>query len=135
MTYTISTDKTKLDVPLIHDYLSNHSYWAKGRTLKQVEMTIETCVCFGAYQGEEQVGFARVLTDFVRVHLYDVFVLEQHRGQGLGKQLLEAALSYPGLERLDWFLATLDAHDFYRQYGFEISENTGRRMHRPRQPP
>lgn len=119
----ISTEKEKLDIALIHGYLSRESYWAKGRSMEEVELSIVHSLCFGAYApGGRQLGFARVLTDQVVVAwLMDVFVIPEARGQGIGKQLLEAVLDHPQLQAVNGIgLRTEDAHAFYRRYGFEV---------------
>jgi GNAT superfamily N-acetyltransferase len=117
--YLISTDMSRLDLGVVHDFLST-SYWAVGVPLEVVERSIENSVVFGVYGGEEQVGFARVVTDYATfAYLADVFVLESHRGRGLGKWLIEAVVSHPDLRGLRrWMLATGDAHELYRKYGF-----------------
>jgi GNAT superfamily N-acetyltransferase len=118
--YTISTDKSRLDVPAIHDFLTNSSYWARNVPLSTVQKSIENSLCFGIYAGETQVGFARVITDYaVFAYLADVFILEAHRGRGLGKWLIACIVSHPELQNLRrWILATKDAHGLYAQYGF-----------------
>ena len=117
--YEISTDKTRLDLELIHDYLSNRSYWAQGRSLEATKESIEHSLCFGLYDGNQQVGFARVVTDYATfAWLCDVFVIESHRGRGLGKAMVARAVAHPELQGLKLFLlATRDAHELYRQYG------------------
>ena len=118
---TISTDKSRLDLPLIYQFLSERSYWAKGRSLETVQKSIEHSLCFGAYDEDgNQLGFARVATDYaVFGWLMDVFVLEQHRGKGIGKKLIEAIVTHPELKDLSRLgLGTADAHGLYRQYGF-----------------
>ena len=123
--YTISTDKTRLDIGLIHDFLSEDSYWAQDRPYDVVERSIDHSLCFGVYAGTEQVGFARVVTDYVTfAWLCDVFVVESHRGQGLGKRLVETVVAHPDLDGIRLFiLATRDAHGLYRRYaGFEPLE-------------
>ena len=117
--YLLSTDKTRLDLRLIHDYLSRSSYWAEGRPLDVVQRSIENSLCFGLYEGRQQVGFARVVTDHTTfAWLCDVFVLESHRGRGLGKWLIKTVVAHPELQNLDIFiLATRDAHELYRCYG------------------
>ena len=117
--YLISTDRSLLDPQVIHGYLST-SYWAAGVPEEVVGRSIENSLNFGVYKGEEQVGFARVVTDHATFsYLADVFVLEAHRGQGLGKWLVEVVLSHPDLQGLRrWMLATRDAHDLYRRYAF-----------------
>lgn len=121
MDYYISNDKTLLDVPLIHDYLSNRSYWGKGRTMETVEISIAHSLCFGVFNKEnKQVGFARVVTDYVLVAwLMDLFILEDHRGHGLSKLLMAEIMAYPDLQNMRrWGLATADAHSLYQQFGF-----------------
>jgi GNAT superfamily N-acetyltransferase len=117
--YLISTDRSLLDPQVIHGYLST-SYWAAGVPEEVVGRSIENSLNFGVFRGEEQVGFARVVTDHATFsYLADVFVLEAHRGQGLGKWLVEVVLSHPDLQGLRrWMLATRDAHDLYRRYAF-----------------
>lgn len=117
--YLISTDASMLDLEVVHGYLSR-SYWASGVPEDVVRRSIENSLCFGVYRGEEQAGFARVVTDRATfAYLADVFVLDEHRGQGIGKWLLEVILSHPDLQGLRrWMLATRDAHDLYRRYAF-----------------
>jgi GNAT superfamily N-acetyltransferase len=117
--YLISTDASMLDLEVVHGYLSR-SYWAAGVPEDVVRRSIENSLCFGVYRGEEQAGFARVVTDRATfAYLADVFVLEEHRGQGIGKWLVEVILSHPDLQGLRrWMLATRDAHDLYRRYAF-----------------
>lgn len=118
--YLISTDQQQLNIEFIHEYLSTATYWATGRPLEVVSRSIKNSLCFGLYHGEAQVGFARVITDYATfAWLADVFVLESHRGQGLGKWLTETIISHPDLQGFRrWALATKDAHDLYRQFGF-----------------
>ena len=117
--FTINTDKNKLNIPAIHEYLSTRSYWAAGRTLECVEKSIENSLCFGVYEGETQIGFARVVTDYATFSwLCDVFILEEYRGRGLGKWLISTLVEYHGIkESTKFFLATRDAHSLYSQYG------------------
>lgn len=121
MTYDISADPTRLDVALIHRWLSEQSYWAKGVPREIVERSIEGSLCFGIYhQTQGQVGFARVVSDKATfAYLADVFVLDAHRGQGLSKRLMQAVMDHPDLQGLRrWLLATWDAHGLYAQFGF-----------------
>jgi GNAT superfamily N-acetyltransferase len=115
----ISTDPTRLDLDVIHDYLSRVSYWAQGRPYSVVQKSVQNSLCFGVYDGAQQVGFARVVTDSATfAWLCDVFVLESHRGQSLGKWLIECVVAHPELTGLRLFLlATRDAHELYRRYG------------------
>lgn len=130
MNTAISTDKTKLDIPLIYDFLTT-SYWAEGRTLETVEASIKGSLCFGVYQGDSQVGFARVVTDYATfAWLADVFILETHRGKALGKRLLETVLHDPDLQTCGWTLSTKDAHGLYETFGFEQPANPERLMRR-----
>jgi GNAT superfamily N-acetyltransferase len=126
--YLISTESAWLDLELIHRFLSEHSYWARGIPRDVVARSIANSLCFGVYAlGNDapnpprpQVGFARVATDRATfAYLADVFVLPEHRGHGLSKRLMEAVLAHPDLQGLRrWMLATADAHDLYRRYGF-----------------
>jgi GNAT superfamily N-acetyltransferase len=119
--YTISTDKSRLDADAIHDYLCNHSYWAKGRTMENVLRTIEHSICFGLYHGREQVGFARVITDYTTFgYLADVYILPGHRAKGLAQWMMEVIIKHPQLQGLRRFmLATKDAHPLYEKFGFK----------------
>ena len=117
--YLISTDKERLNVELVHRFLKD-SYWASGIPEEIVRRSIDNSLAFGAYTDNEQVGFARVVTDYATfAYLADVFVLEAHRGRGLGKWMIEVITSHPRLQGLRrWMLATRDAHKLYRRYGF-----------------
>jgi GNAT superfamily N-acetyltransferase len=122
-TYFISTDKSKLDVAIVFDYLSNQSYWAKGRTMETIEKSIENSLCFGVFDSEDkQVGFARVVTDFaVFAWLMDVFILPAKQGKGLGKLLMTEIIGYPALKEVKkWGLGTRDAHGLYEKFGFKL---------------
>ena len=116
----ISTNKKKLNIQLIHNYLSNESYWAKGRSLETVQRSIENSLCFGVYTENSQVGFARVITDYaVFAWLLDVFILPEYQGKGYGKKLVKAIITHPDLQGLRrWGLGTDDAHELYKQFGF-----------------
>ncbi|MHB8846343.1 MAG: GNAT family N-acetyltransferase [Nitrospirota bacterium] len=127
--YDISTDKDRLDVSVIHDFLSNRSYWAKGIPLEVVKRSIEHALCFGAYHQGRQAGFARVVTDYATVAcLADVFILEPYRGRGLGKGLVKAIIDHPDLAGLRmWILGTKDAHELYGRFGFRKVADTAAR--------
>jgi len=118
--YTISTDRRRLDLRLIHEFLSASSYWAQGRSFETVRRSVEHSLPFGVYRGTEQVGFARVVTDYATfAWIADVFVVERERGHGLGNWLVEVILSHPELRGFRrWLLATKDAHEIYREFGF-----------------
>jgi len=117
--YIISSDKTRLDIDVIHRFLDS-SYWAAGRSVETIRRSIENSIPFGIYKGREQVGFARVITDYATfAWIADVFVLEEHRGRGLSKWLMEVIIAHPELQGFRrWVLATKDAHDLYRKFGF-----------------
>jgi GNAT superfamily N-acetyltransferase len=123
--FLISTDKSKLKIDIIHDYLSNQSYWAANIPLEIVERSIANSLAFGIYYQEEnrlkQVGFCRVVSDSSTfAYLADVFILEEYRGQGLSKFLVETVLKHPDLQGLrTWTLGTRDAQGLYAQYGFK----------------
>ena len=119
--FSISTDKSKLDLDVIHNFLSNNSYWAENIPLSVVQKSIDRSFCFGVYEGEKQVGFARVITDYSTfAYFSDVFILEEYRGLGLGTWLIETIMAHPQLQSLRrWMLATKDAHLLYRQFGFQ----------------
>ena len=126
----ISNDKTLLDIPLIHQYLSVESYWAKGRSLETIKTTIENSMCFGVYNEQQQVGFARVVSDrAIFAWIMDVFILPDFQGNGLGKKLMANIMSHPELQNLSrWGLGTLDAHGLYKQFGFSPIADTNRLM-------
>jgi len=117
--YLVSTDPERLDLGTVHEFLTN-SYWARGVSPDVILRSVSNSLCFGLYRRGEQVGFARVITDRATfAYLADVFVLEGHRGRGLGRWLMEVVLTHPDLQGLRrWMLATADAHGLYREYGF-----------------
>ena len=118
-----STDKSKLDIELIHKFLTN-SYWAKGRTIEAVKKSIENSFCFGIYLNSEQIGFARVLSDNVFAYVTDLFIIEEYRGRGFSKVLLEKMLSHQELAEIElWFLATKDSQILYEKFGFSMISN------------
>jgi GNAT superfamily N-acetyltransferase len=133
--FEISSDPARIDADAVHAYLTR-SYWAKGVSKARVAESIAGSRAFGAYRKSDgaQVGFARVITDGCRfAYLADVYALEEVRGIGIGKALVEAALASPGLERCSWMLSTDDAHGLYRRYGFEVvaDPNQTMRLKRP----
>ncbi|WP_374685507.1 GNAT family N-acetyltransferase [Promineifilum sp.] len=132
MNLEISTDPNRLDVGLIHHFLSEDSYWAQGRALEVTRRAIANSLCFGAYRDGRQVGFARVVTDRATfAWLADVFVVEEERGLGVGKALLAAVLAHPELQEVRrMLLATRDAHTLYAQFGFRPLDSPDRFMAR-----
>jgi GNAT superfamily N-acetyltransferase len=127
--FTISTDKERLDRETIHDFLRG-SYWARGIPRELVDRSIENSLCFGLYDADRQVGFARVISDYATFgYLADVFVLESHRGRGLATWLMETVMSHPNLRGIRrWMLVTRDAHGLYRKVGFTALSHPERIM-------
>jgi len=123
----ISLDKDKLDVNKVHDYITNKSYWGKGRTFDQVTTSIDKTICFGVYLNGEQVAFARVASDtVVFAYLLDVIVFEEYQGKGIGKFLMEAILKHHEFNTVSWLLRTSDAQSLYEKFGFTtIDDPTG----------
>ncbi len=117
---SVSTDKNKLNVPFIQNFLKD-IYWAAGRTIDEVQTTIDASFCFGIYLNENQIGFARVITDYiVFAYMMDVFIDENHRGKGYSSILIEAMMKEPQLQQVKiWRLATSDAHFLYEKFGFK----------------
>ncbi len=120
MDIKISTENSLLDIDFIHQFLTN-AYWSKGRTKEEVKRTIKHCFNFGVYLNEQQIGFARVLTDYtVFGYLMDVFIIDEYRGNGYAKELIKTILEHPELQGIQrWMLATADAHGLYKQFGFD----------------
>lgn len=131
--FTISTDKTLLDVEMISNFLACESYWAQSRTIDQTLRAINNSLCFGIYNGDRQVGFGRVVTDHATfAYVGDVFVLKEYRGCGLSKRLMESMIAHPDLQGLRrWILATRDAHGLYEKFGFHSLMHADRWMERP----
>lgn len=119
--FLISTDRHKLDVVAIHDFLSKYSGWADDIPLGKVKTSIENSLCFGVFHQGRQIGFARVISDFATIaYLGDVYVLEEYRGQGLSKRLMDCVMSHPDLQGLRrWVLLTSTAEWLYEKYGFK----------------
>ena len=131
--YTISTDNNRLDIRIIHDFISNKSYWATGRPIETAQRALDNSLNFGLYKSDQQIGFARVVTDYATfAWIADVFVLPEHRGQGLSKWLMEVILSHSELQGFRrWVLATKDAHSLYARFGFIPLHRPERWMERP----
>ncbi|MEO8289167.1 MAG: GNAT family N-acetyltransferase [Chloroflexota bacterium] len=119
--YVISTDPARLDLDVVHGYLAQ-SYWAENIPRAIVEKSVEHSLCFGVYEEASgvQVGLARVVSDYATfAYLADVFILEDYRGRGLSKWLMECILSHPELQLpRSFLLATRDAHGLYSRFGF-----------------
>ncbi|MBV4356449.1 GNAT family N-acetyltransferase [Pinibacter aurantiacus] len=135
--YFISTDKSKLDIVFIHQFLSTESYWAKNIPIDVVKKSIEGSLCFGLYLAGRQIGFARMITDGATFgYLCDVFIDNAHRGKGLSKWLMQTVMQHPdlqGLRRIS--LATKDAHGLYEQIGFKPLNDADRFMQIKRENP
>lgn len=118
--FLFSTNKSRINIELVHDYLSTESYWAQNIPLAVVKRSIENSLCFGIYKEGKQIGFARIVSDLATfAYLADVFITEQHRGKGLSKQLMQFIHACPDLQGLRrWLLATRDAHGLYEQFGW-----------------
>jgi GNAT superfamily N-acetyltransferase len=118
--FQVSTDRTRLDVPMIYRFLSENSTWAVGISRTVVESSIENSLCFGGYIDGRQIAFARVVTDYATfAHLCDVFVVPEYRGRGYAKQMLRIVMEHPSLQGLRRFtLNTSDSHTLYERFGF-----------------
>lgn len=119
--YSILTDRRKMDIDVIHGFLST-SYWARDIPVEIVKKSIDNSLCFGVFYKDKQVGFARVISDYATfAYLGDVFILEEYRGKGLSKMLMEEVFTHPQLQDLRRFcLGTRDAHKLYEQFGFYV---------------
>ena len=117
---SVSTDKNKLNVLFVQNFLKD-VYWAAGRTMEEVQITIDSSFCFGIYLDDNQIGFCRVITDYVVfAYVMDVFITEEHRGKGYSSILIENMMNEPELKEVKiWRLATSDAHFLYSKFGFK----------------
>jgi GNAT superfamily N-acetyltransferase len=131
--YELDDDVGRVDVDVVHRYLSEESYWATGRSRETVDRLVrEAARVVGAYRGERMAGFCRVSSDGIAyAFLCDVFVLEGHRGRGLGVELVREAVEHGPQRDLPWYLGTSDAHELYRRFGFG-EPDLDRLMFRPR---
>jgi GNAT superfamily N-acetyltransferase len=128
--YTITTDKNKLDIIAIHDFLSNHSHWSRNIPIETVKTSIDNSLNFGLFHFQKQIGYAKIISDYSTIaYLGDVYVLPDYRGNGLSKWLMQQVMSHPNLQGLRrWILLTVDAHGLYKQYGWEEPKNPERYM-------
>lgn len=128
---TVTTDRTSMDLDMAHKFLAS-SYWAAGIPRDIFLRSVENSLCFGVFENDRQVGFARVITDYATyAYLADVFILESHRGKGLSKFLMECIVAHPQLQGLRrWTLATRDAHGLYEKFGFTPLDSPDRFMER-----
>ena len=122
--FTISTDPARLDIDAVCDFLTR-AYWANTRPRARTERAIQNSLVFGVYEGERQIGLARVVTDYsIFAYLCDVFIHEDYRAHGLGKWLIQTILDHPDLRDMRrWVLVTNDAHGLYKQFGFTSIED------------
>jgi predicted N-acetyltransferase YhbS len=129
--YEIDDDRGRVDIGMVHRYLTEEAYWVPGRDRATIERLVrESARVIGAYRGDEQVGFARVISDGTSVAwLGDVFVLAEHRGKGLGEELVREGVEHPEQRDVQWYLNTRDAHALYAKFGFEPASD--RTMVRP----
>jgi GNAT superfamily N-acetyltransferase len=129
--YELDDDRGRVDIDMVHRYLSEEAYWVPGRDRATIERLVrESTRVIGVYLGDEQVGFARVISDGTSVAwLGDVFVLAEHRGKGLGEELVREAVEHPDHRDVQWYLNTRDAHPLYAKFGFEAASD--RTMVRP----
>ncbi|HPD36706.1 MAG TPA: GNAT family N-acetyltransferase [Mesotoga infera] len=122
--YSVSDKTEKVQRKVVNDYIINRSYWGKGRTCEQMNRAMNNSICFSLFKREEQIGFARVITDYALIfYLADVFVLEEHRGKGLGKWLIECVIDHPSIKGLLGLLNTRDAHTLYERFSFAVLSN------------
>lgn len=126
---SVSTDKSKLDIPFIQNFLKD-VYWAAGRTMEEVQTTIDSSFCFGIYLDDKQIGFCRVITDYVVfAYVMDVFIIDEHRGKGYSSILINAMMTEHKLQEVKiWRLATSDAHFLYEKFGFNSLANPEKMM-------
>ena len=129
--YELDDDRGRVDVDMVYRYLSWEAYWVRGRDRGTIERLVrESTRVIGVYLGDQQVGFARVISDGTSVAwLGDVFVLAEHRRKGLGEELVREAVQHPDHRDVQWFLSTRDAHALYAKFGFEAASD--RTMVRP----
>jgi GNAT superfamily N-acetyltransferase len=130
--FEVTTDRSRLDIDLIHRFLTTEAYWAKSRTFDQTRTAIENSLCFAAFIDGNFAGFGRVVSDFATfAYVGDVFVLHEFRGRGVSKVIMQAMVDHPDLQGLRrWVLATKDAHGLYEQYDFSSLKFPERWMER-----
>ena len=128
--YLITTDKAKMDITFIHHFLSTEAYWSKNIPLATVQRAFDHSLNFGVFHHGSQVGYARIISDFATIcYLGDVFIIPEHRRKGLSKWMMEQVMAHPDLEGLRrWILLTRDAHELYRQFGWESIAHPDRWM-------
>lgn len=130
MSVEVTTDRSRMDLTTIHEYLAVQSYWAANIPRETLARALDHSLCFAAIENDALIGFARVITDYATfAYLADVFVVPSHRGRGVSKRVMEAVRAHPDLQNLRrWLLITRDAHGLYEQYGFRPLEAPERHM-------
>ena len=128
--FLITTEKDKMNLEFIHDFLSNHSYWSKNIPFEKVQLAVEHSLNFGVFYKEKQIGYARIVSDFSTIaYLGDVFIITEYRGQGLSKWLMEQIMTHPNLQGLRrWILLTKDAHELYKKFNWKPIADPSRWM-------
>ena len=128
--FLLSSDPEKLNLDIIHGYLSKHSYWAHNIPLNVVKKSLNNSLCFGLYHKKKQIGLVRVITDKATfAYMADTFVIDEYQGKGLGNWMIETVMKSSELQGLrNWQLSTRDAHEFYRKFGFQSLEYPDRHM-------
>lgn len=123
--FYVNTDKEYMDIDFIHSYLSQQSYWAKGRSKELVQKSIDHSLCFGLFEGDKQIGFGRIATDYVVfAWLMDFFIDSDYRGKGLGQMLVKSIVDHPSLQQVNGIgLRTEDAHGLYKKFDFKPIPN------------
>ena len=125
----INTDRRKLSLKVIKDYLNNQSYWAQNRSIEVIKKSIKNSLCFGVYYQNQQIGFTRVITDYATFYyICDFFILQQFQGNGIGKKLIKSIVNHSELKNIIGTLLTIDAHEFYRPFGFDNNKNIKQRF-------
>ena len=130
--YSITTDRSKMDVAAVHDFLCHEAYWSKGIPLPRVKAAADHSLNFSVFHGQKQIGYARIITDYSTIaYLGDVYILPSYRGQGLSRWLMEQVTGHPDLQGLRrWILATRDAHKLYEKFGWTALSKPDRFMER-----
>ena len=121
--FIISDDKTRIDVQTVIEFLAS-SYWADKRSAETIKQSTRNSICYGVYDGEKMIGYARIVTDgSTMYYLCDVFILEEYRKQGISKMLIEIITNAPEFEWMTGILGTRDAHGLYEQFGFQKEQD------------
>lgn len=130
--YTITTDRSKIDIHAVHDFLCHEAYWSRGIPFDKVKTSVENSLNFAILHGDKLVGYARIISDYATIaYLGDVFILPEYRGRGLSRWMMEQVMSHPALQGLRrWILGTRDAHGLYEKFGWTPIAKPDRFMER-----